>query len=154
MNLIYDRTAADAARWETLRDKGYVTMTAAEKVEWNAGMKGAYNTTDLNRVETAVLALASALNAAGYAVDVATKTDWAWEDIPSPEDLTRYLANVEAIREALTVLETTPQTPESMAKLKWDKANDIEKILADVDDAITRMPLSFWGSGEIGCGEQ
>lgn len=55
--LITDRTAADVARVHELAVKGYAGMTAAELAElaeWLAGMKGAYNAVDLNRVGTAL----------------------------------------------------------------------------------------------------
>ena len=48
--LITDRTTADVARVHELAVKGY----AAELAEWLAGMKGAYNDVDLNRVGTAL----------------------------------------------------------------------------------------------------
>ena len=37
-----------------MRDKGWAEMTAAERAEWVAGMKGAYNASDLNRVASAM----------------------------------------------------------------------------------------------------
>lgn len=52
--LITDRTAADVARVHELAVKGYAGMTAAELAEWLAGVKGAYNAVDLNRVGTAL----------------------------------------------------------------------------------------------------
>lgn len=48
--LITDRTTSDVARVHELAVKGYAGMTAAEL----AGMKGAYNDVDLNRVGTAL----------------------------------------------------------------------------------------------------
>ena len=58
MNLVYDRTAQDV---ETARTQRGTTLTP---------LKGCYNITDLNRVESAVKTLAAALTSAGYAVEV------------------------------------------------------------------------------------
>lgn len=58
MNLIYDRTAQDV---ETARTQRGTTLTP---------LKGCYNITDLNRVESAVKTLAAELNAAGYPVEI------------------------------------------------------------------------------------
>lgn len=150
-NLIHDRTEADKNRWLELRSKGYSGMTVSEKAEWNAGLKGAYTPyVDYNRVETAVALLSAALNAAGYSVSVTTKTNWALTDIPTADDLARYLNNVNTIRSALSVLSATPETPESMALLTWSTANDIEKILADVDWLIDQMKANVnvgWANG-------
>lgn len=58
MNLVYDRTAQDV---ETARAQRGTTLTP---------LKGCYNITDLNRVESAVKLLAAALTSAGYPVKV------------------------------------------------------------------------------------
>lgn len=65
--LVTDRTQADVNRWQTLHDKGWSGMTAEEKAEWAAGMKGTYNYTDLNRVTAAMDALDAELRGYGYA---------------------------------------------------------------------------------------
>ena len=52
--LITNRTQSDVTRWRTLHDKGWGGMTAGEKTEWFAGVKGAYNAADLNRVGEAM----------------------------------------------------------------------------------------------------
>ena len=58
MNLVYDRTAQDV---ETARTQRGTTLTP---------LKGCYNITDLNRVESAVKTLAATLTSAGYPVSV------------------------------------------------------------------------------------
>ena len=73
-NLIYDRTLEDVAEVRRLLAKLDPEtgdgLTAAEQAKWDAGLKGAYNFTDLNRVESAVKTLAAALTSAGYPVAV------------------------------------------------------------------------------------
>ena len=53
-NLVYDRTQADVDRVFTLKNKilteGLSSLSAEEKAEYMAGMKGAYNYGDMNRV--------------------------------------------------------------------------------------------------------
>ena len=73
-NLIYDRTLEDVAEVRRLLAKLDPEtgdgLTAAEQAKWDAGLNGAYNCADLNRVESAVKSLAAALTAAGYPVSV------------------------------------------------------------------------------------
>ena len=61
--LIYDRTQADVNRVFTLKNKilteGLNALSAEEKAEYMAGMKGAYNYTDMNRVGQAVAYIAN-----------------------------------------------------------------------------------------------
>ena len=151
--LVTDRTEADVSRYSELRDKGWAEMTTAEKAEWVAGMKGAYNASDLNRVASAMSYLSQRFASAGYSVPVSSPTDWANGDIPRKDDLDTYLDDLRRIRAALAVMDTTPSAPGSMDYLTWAKANDIEKILADVDDALGRLLLSPFYSGEIYSGE-
>lgn len=155
--LITDRTAADVARWQTLRDKGYSNMTAAERAEWDAGsMKGAYNPPhDMNRVGEALNYLRDRLAEAHYidADSFTAKTDWTTADIPTAADLADYLGYVSAVREALAQFATTPQTPANTGGLDYQEANDIEKILLDVDQLITNMLAARYFCGELYGGE-
>lgn len=114
---------------------------------------GAYGKTDLNRVASAMAYLSQRFASAGYSVPVSSPTDWANGDIPTKGDLDTYLDDLRRIRAALAVMDTTPAAPESMDYLTWAKANDIEKILVDVDDALGRLLLSPFYSGEIYSGE-
>ena len=137
--LVTDRTEADVSRYSELRDKGWAEMTTAEKAEWVAGMKGAYNASDLNRVASAMAYLPQRFASAGYSVPVSSPTDWANGDIPTKGDMDTYLDDLRRIRAALAVMDTTPAAPGSMDYLTWAKANDIEKILVDVDDLLTKI---------------
>lgn len=153
MNLVTDRTANDVLRWNELRAKGYAAMSDAERAEWNLGMKGAYNATDLNRVGIAVQTLAARFVEYGYRVEVSPKTDWKIGDIPGNAQMQRYLDDISALKAVLELAADTPQLPNSMELLTWSRANDIEKILEIVEATLNRMITSMWYSGEIGCGE-
>ena len=153
LNLITDRTQADVDRVRQLAQKGFGNMTADEKTEWLNGLKGAYNASDLNRVGAAVAYVAGRLKGYGYAVSVSPRQDWQVTDIPTPESMTAYLADVAALRAALTVTADTPEVPEDMERLTWQEANDIEQILVDVDELLTRMAAAWFYSGDLYAGE-
>lgn len=153
LNLITDRTQADVDRVRQLAKKGFGNMTADEKTEWLNGLKGAYNASDLNRVGAAVAYVAGRLTGYGYAVNVSPRQDWQGADIPTPESMTAYLADVAALRAALTVAAGTPEVPEDMEQLTWQEANNIEQILVDVDELLTRMAAAWFYSGDLYAGE-
>lgn len=153
LNLITDRTQADVDRVRQLAQKGFGNMTADEKTEWLNGLKGAYNASDLNRVGAAVAYVAGRLTGYGYVVSVSPRQDWQVADIPTQESMTAYLADVAALRAALTVAASTPEVPEDMERLTWQEANDIEQILLDVDELLTRMAAAWFYSGELYAGE-
>ena len=83
--------------------------------------KGAYNYSDLNRVERAVMEIS---DLAG--LDLVTKTDWTMWDIPTRTDMERYLNNVAVIR---AYSKSDEELPTSMDELTFTYANNIEKIL-------------------------
>lgn len=153
LNLITDRTQADVDAVRALAAKGWAAMTDAEKAAWTAGLKGAYNAADLSRVGAAVAYVAGRLADAGYHAPVEPKQDWQMQDIPTPAQMQRYLADISTIRAALAVMPTTPEAPASMAGLTYTDANDIEQILLDVDALITKLISAYYYSGELIAGE-
>lgn len=146
MNLITDRTAADTQRKKELAAKGYANMTTAEKTEWNAGLKGAYKYSDLNRVGQACADMYAALTEAGYAVPgyTALPINWARGDRPTPADLQTYLATVAAIKAALP---TATPIPSTMRRITVEDANNIEKMLLEVEDILNRIARTYVRSG-------
>ena len=153
LSLITDRTQADVDAVRALAAKGWAAMTDAEKAAWTAGLKGAYNAEDLNRVGAAVLYIAGRLADAGYHAPVEPKQDWQMQDIPTPAQMQRYLADISTIRAALAVMPSTPDAPTSMDKLTYTDANNIEQILLDVDALITKFISAYYYSGEVYTGE-
>ena len=123
VNLIRNRTSYDVYLLDRLRSKGWDNMTASEQNLWRNSPKGAYNYTDLNRVESTVNELAYI-----YELNLTTKTNWTRWDIPTRADMERYLANVAAIRDKFSATVAMPEVPKSMSGLTYDKANDIEEI--------------------------
>lgn len=83
--------------------------------------KGAYNYSDLNRVERSVGEIS---DLAG--MGLTTKTDWTMWSVPNASDMQRYLSNIERIRERFVIAITLPS---SMDNLTYETANNIETIL-------------------------
>lgn len=153
MNLITDRSAADVERYLTLRNKGFANLTTAERTEWLSPMKGAYNYTDLNRVEEAVQYLAGKLRERGYRADVSSAKTWSMNSLPTMADMNRYLNNIKVIRGAFATLRTTPQAPESIAGFTYREANAIEQIIFDVNQLLENMISVWFFSGDLYSGE-
>lgn len=102
---------------------------------------GAYNYSDLNRVERAVKEIAEILG-----VTVETKTNWTGWDIPENSEMVRYLGNIRRIQE---ICGETTRIPETMEDLTYSTANRIEEVLLrcrTIAEATLRC-------GELICGE-
>lgn len=162
-SLITDRTQADVDRAKYLNSLfGYDPKTdtlvwygtEAELAEWSgAKLKGAYKYTDLNRVGAAMAYVAGRLTAAGYYVPITPKTDWTDEDWMTPTTAGAYLDALRLLRSQYALYDTTPNVPDSMDGLTVDAANDIEKILLDIDSLLENIMASWYYSGEVYCGE-
>lgn len=153
LNLVYDRTADDVAEVLRLTQKAFAgTLTDEEKTVWLAGMKGTYDTIDMNRVAAAVSTLSGLLNAAGYKNEVSAQNFVEGED-STDEKYTVYLSNVQTLRDAIAVRASTPELPAADAKLDYIGANNIEKILADLDELLGWMTYSRKYCGTFAAGQ-
>lgn len=152
-HLVTDRTQLDVELVNTLSRLGWKSMGPFDQAQWEIGLKGAYNCTDLNRVQSAVRYLQDKFAGVGYNVALSDPKTWTEQDVPTLAEMQTYLADIEAIRRVLTLLKTTPTVPDTMAGLTYVKANNIEQILLDVDTLLSNMIASFTYSGDIFGGE-
>lgn len=149
--LITDRTAADVARVHELAVKGYAGMTAAELAEWLAGMKGAYNAVDLNRVGTALNYLRDRLTGVcGRDITWRAKTDWAMTDVITAAQGSAYHDQISDVRAALAYPANAPDVPE-IALLTYAGANDIERILTICETLVDNVINAFRYTGAAEC---
>lgn len=153
LHLVTDRTQADVDRAEYLANLGLDNMTEAERTEYLTDLKGAYNATDLNRVGAAMNYVAERLAAHGFIVSIDPKTDWTKLDWPTPSTMERYLADLSELRSKFALMQSTPAVPEDMERLTYEEANDIEKILEDIDRLLTYTAQAWFYSGDLFSGE-
>lgn len=163
LHLITDRTLQDVNRVKTLSRKGTAGMTAEELEAWNAGtLKGAYNYTDLNRVNGAVNYIAGRFEEIGCMVMddggilfSNRKVVWESSEVPTTDDMTDYLHWVKAIRDLLSgnVDTNVYWLPEDMDMIDYEDANAIERALRFVDGMIDRIKAGWYFSGELYGGE-
>ncbi len=154
LTLITNRTQADVTRAKTLRTKintdGWSSLTAAEQSEWLSGMKGAYNYEDLNRVGEAVQYLADQLGGYGYLVEVKPKTNWAENTIPLAGQVETYLNDLNALKAKFY---GTTDLPDTMDNIDLEDANNIEKLLIEIEIYINWMVAGFRKSGTFKSGQ-
>lgn len=147
--LITDRTQADCDRAAALAAKGLAGMTAAECAEYLAGMKGAYNAADMNRVTEAMEYIAERFREKGYSVALSHTRTWSMSAIPTPEQTAGYLADLAALRNMLAVPSSVPTVPPDMDGMTVQEANDIERILAELDRLLTLAAESWLRCGNV-----
>lgn len=135
--LIYDRTDAD------------VTY-AIENQSSPQHLKGAYNYSDLNRIEEWCEYLATELTNVGYVISITTKTDWTEDDFPTQAQLERIRNNVNTIK---TAYYSSTNVPSNMNKMTFKKANDIEKVLDEIYHLMWGMENWYVYCGVSNCGQ-
>lgn len=151
--LIWDRTNADVERVKALSERIQTgAATQGEIAEWFTNPKGAYNASDMNRVAWAEYFIEQLSKHYGFDISVVAKRDWVYADIPTPSTEGDYIDDITTIR-VLPHDPNTPNAPTTLEHLGYQTANDIEKILRDVQLTMTRSKLSWFASGEIACGE-
>lgn len=154
-HLITDRTLSDVEYVEqlTLAVKNGTATEAQVQEFLSVPQKGAYTWEDMNRVEAAVRYVSDRLNALGYDNTLVTVEDWEISDTPNEADMNRYFSNVAQIRAAVSVFTTTPEAPQSVIGFDVFKANDLEKILIDVDRVLDHIQCSAFYLGDLYLGE-
>lgn len=95
--------------------------------------KGAYNYSDLNRVERTVAEIS---DLAG--LGLITKTDWKMWDIPTATEMNRYIGNIVTIRNIIPEDVSVPVAPTSMSNLTYNEANNIELILSAAYESLSQ----------------
>lgn len=145
IQLVTDRTQHHVDRLKKLQSIGWDNLSESQKTEYRGyAAKGAYNYTDMNRVESAVAEIAPML---GLTLTTRTKWDYwrnwhygyyyesqgygitGWNVFPWEDELKRYLNNVKAIRDACPDDLGFPPLPYNMDRLTYESANNIEKVL-------------------------
>jgi hypothetical protein len=145
VEFVTDRTRANVNLLNRLCKKPWSEMSASEKEAWYGdAAKGAYNYTDLNRVESAVAKISTNLG-----LGLVTKTDWTVWDVPTQEDMARYIWNVARIRQMYEHLPNLPVIPVSMNNLSYMGANNIEVVLKMAYEDI-EATSAVLGKGKLG----
>ena len=97
--------------------------------------------------------LAGVFASYSYAVSHLPMHIWSKGDTPNEEQMAAYLANMVALRAVLDMPSTTPAVPADMALLTYIEANNIERILVDINQLLLNAAEAWFYSGEIYCGE-
>lgn len=143
-NLIFDRTQSDVSRVQSLTQKMIAgTATEAEKAEWLGGMKGAWNASDLNRIETWTVYLYDVLLQYGYVATITPKQgNWIESDIPYRSEIDRIRANVDALQTGFQSLADWREIVYNNT-MDFTQANALEWDLQRIYDWLQAMASGF-----------
>ena len=132
--LITDRTKSDADYAERLYKKLWGEFTEQEKTDFEAGLKGSYKASDLNRVGTALITIRDRLRTHDIDVPAEVREDYVLNEIPDKAVMDAYIESANAVYDA--VVNPAPRPPAKINDLDWEGANNIEKTIIAVDDVL------------------
>lgn len=123
--------------------------------------RGSYDASDMNRVGAAMNYVAARLIEQGYDPKINPKTYWKDGECVTPADQAVYLGDLAELRKQFALLSTTPEVPPRILAtgiktndgLTYAWANDIEKILEDIDQLLTNAEQAWFYSGDLFSGE-
>lgn len=121
---ITDRTILDIDKLQEYDEIGYKNLTTEQKNEWLSGMKGALNSSDLNRIESNQQFILTLLS---DQYSLTFKTNWLMTDFVEDSDENRILMNLKTLMQPFN-FEEEPQVPEKPLNY-FEKINQIENII-------------------------
>ena len=126
---ITDRTILDIDKLQEYDEIGYKNLTTEQKDEWLSGMKGALNSSDLNRIESNQQYIFTLLS---NQYILTFKTNWLMTDFVEDSDENRILMNLKTLMQPFN-FEEEPQVPEKPLNY-FEKINQIENIILQMYD--------------------
>lgn len=124
---ITDRSILDIQKLQEYDEIGYKNLTTEQKNEWLSGMKGALNSSDLNRIESNQQYI---LNLLSNQYILTFKTNWLMTDFVEDSDENRILMNLKTLMQPFN-FEEEPQVPEKPLNY-FEKINQIESIILQI----------------------
>lgn len=104
----------------------------------NKTVKGQYRASDLNRICKAINYVAERLQALGHNIQTTQKNNWSYREWLNVEQGKFLLLDLSKLRNEIVLFVSTPNVPSTMDRLSYSQANDIEKILVDLDSMISQ----------------
>ena len=142
--LIYDRTEADLEVPRKCKKQNIPYPSDNLRYSWDFRA--------LNRTEGAMEYLNQIFQELGYFKVMEFKTDWTNEEI-TPQEAKRYIENLKTLRTFLTMSSETPPAPNTINGMSINRANDIEKILFDINFLLEALQKYKIRSGVANSGQ-
>lgn len=137
---ITDRSILDIQKLQEYDEIGYKNLTTEQKNEWLSGMKGALNSSDLNRIESNQQYI---LNLLSNQYILTFKTNWLMTDFVEDSDENRILSNLKTLMQPFDFDSQTivPDKPLDY----FEKINQIENIILQMYDKYNERGESIRG---------
>ena len=142
--LIYDRTNEDIEI-----AKKYIQDNVPFP---NDNLRFSWDYRALNRTELAMEYVYKIFEELGYYKNMKFKTDWLNEEI-TRDEAERYIENLTALRNFILMPSDSPEAPTTINGMTIERANNIEKLIFDMNFVIGSLKKNLIRSGVGNCGQ-
>lgn len=158
--MIFNRTQNDVDTARILRNEKVkfdpvtmqpINLDELTPAELQTLIKGTFNYTDLNRIETKQEELKNLFNDMGYWNTPITNKLWGENDIFNVDEFQRIIDNTNVLRNAFFVYKATPNTPP--VSYHYNDINALEKIHYNLDVMINDVKSLYKECGTFESGE-
>lgn len=118
----------------------------------NDNLRFSWDYRALNRTEQAMEYVDSIFKELGYYKNMKFKTDWLNDEITRTE-AQRYIENLTVLRNFILMPSTSPDVPTTINGMTIGRANDIEKLIFDINFVIEALRKNLTRSGVANCGQ-
>lgn len=130
-------------------------MTILDTLVTDRAPGASYGFQDMNRVGEAMEYIAFRLRACGVRITGEARTDFTRADFPTPVVFAQYLGQLQKLHDAAALFLTTPPVPRvdgTKDYMTCEEANDIERILLDIQKMLRNMACAYRHCGAPVCG--
>ena len=127
------------------------TVDGLQLIVYTRIIKGAWNITDLNRIEQNCKYLLEELTALGYDVNVVLKENtWVEDDFPVLSEIDRIRLNVKLLCDVFLI---TSDLDFDNKYIDYENANRIEELMSFVYNTLQNLFLGLRYCGTFNCGQ-
>lgn len=148
--MIYDRTEYDVLQAKKIRDEKVKTFQELTEEEIAILERGFFTIRTIRRIEEKQIELRSAFNEAGYYNTEIDSKSWVDGEIFYYGDIVRLIENNKILRDAFYILAEEIGKPK--ARYHYEDINKIEKMLHELEEAVTDMTSRYRRCGTFNCG--
>lgn len=142
--LIYDRTDEDIEIARQCKRTNTPFPSDNLKFSWDNRA--------LNRTEEAMEYVNEIFKELGYNASMRFKKDWTNEPI-TEDEANRYVRNLTILRNYLVLTSETPTAPTTINGMTIERANEIEKIIYDINIMLENLMKIFRYADDVMAGE-
>lgn len=150
--MIFDRTTEDVIAAISIRSNIVQKGEELSEDDVSTLERGTLTINTLNRIENKQAELKNILIEMGYVVSNISNSVWDFSSIFKQEDFDRILTNEQKLKDAFFVYPDTPTVSSNNYRL-FSVINEVEKILADIEEMADDVKSNYRRCGVAVCGE-